>query len=334
MLGAPWSIEFGLTAAIIAIFLAMSFFSVSWLIRIRTCLAIAVGAFVMGYLAWPMVKPFYPGSAVSFFQGDISTPEAVILVVLAFIVGFVGYFASYPYGTRIALLAVPAGMCVWSFRGGAMSDLLRLNHTFEDRLSVYSALRWEGVYWLLLALAGALGVMVASFIIQPRGMKRVEDDQINFKKENITQIAIAFFVGIVVVHVAMMLLIQDVRMYDQELKTVIGQPEKAQIAFGVLVAFGLAAFLIKLFLKMSYIIPALGSALYVFVGYKFSARPDVIEYMAAQWPVSFYPMAVAGVLPIEIVSYGVIGSITGYWIAIKYDQWRKEEAAANNSNSE
>lgn len=331
MLGAPWSIEFGLTAAIIAVFLVMSFFSVSWVIRLRTCLALAVGIFVMGYLAWPMVKPIYPGSAVTFFEGAISTPEAVILVVLAFIVGFVGYFASYPYGTRIALLAVPAGIAVWSFRGGAMSDLLRINHSLEERLAVYSALRWEGVYWLLLALSGALGVMVASFIIQPRGMKPVEDDRMNLKKDNIATIAVSFFVAVVVTHVAMLLLIQDVRMYDSQLGTVIGQPEKAQVAFGVLTAFALAAFLIKLFLKMSYIIPALGSAVYVFVGYRISARRDVLEYMAGNWPVSFFPMSIAGVLPVEIVSYGVIGSIVGYWIAIKYEQWRREEAKNSES---
>lgn len=323
-MGAPWSVEFTLFVAIIVTFLAMSFFGVSWLIRIRTCLALAVGAALLGYLAWPMVQPDFPGGAVTFYQGDIGLFTAAAFVVLAFVTGFVAYFASYPYGTRIALLAVPAGLAVWAFRGGSMTALLRLHEGLDERLSVYGAIKWEGIFWLLLVLVGAIGVTVASLVVRPKGMSIVEQDRHNLKYDKFLNVAIAVFVSVVVAHVGIMILAQDVRLHDAEIGQVIGQPAKAQIAFAVTTAFGLGAFLVKMFLKMSYVIPAVCTAIYTYLGLTVSTKKDIMTHMANAWPVAIYPMSAAAILPIEIVSYGTIGAITGYWIAIKWDEWQTQ----------
>jgi len=38
----------------------------------------------------------------------------------------------------------------------------------------------------------------------------------------------------------------------------------------------------------------------------------------------FYPRAITAILPIQIICFGVLGSVAGFWGSIKYDKWKEE----------
>jgi len=50
-----------------------------------------------------------------------------------------------------------------------------------------------------------------------------------------------------------------------------------------------------------------------------------VQYMAHQWPAVFFSNAAASVLPSQMVAFGTLGSVAGYWMAARYDHWRKYE---------
>jgi hypothetical protein len=49
--------------------------------------------------------------------------------------------------------------------------------------------------------------------------------------------------------------------------------------------------------------------------------PDLVQ----NWPAAFFPNSVISILPIQMVAFGTLGSVAGYWMAIRYEYWRKHE---------
>ena len=72
----------------------------SWLMKLRIIAAVAVGAVLIGFLAWPLAQPPEPFDVVSIpgFAGSVA------LAGLAFLVGLIAYFLSWPYGREIGIL--------------------------------------------------------------------------------------------------------------------------------------------------------------------------------------------------------------------------------------
>ena len=113
-------------------------------------------------------------------------------------------------------------------------------------------------------------------------------------------------------------------MFDSHVGSVVGQPSTGQIAFAVLISFGIAAFVVKKFLDVSYIFPAIAAAALTFFAITFfAAKQDVLEHMVQTWPLPFFTRATCAILPVQMVAFAAIGSIAGYWAAIKYTYWRK-----------
>ncbi|HPD48234.1 MAG TPA: hypothetical protein P5279_15850 [Anaerohalosphaeraceae bacterium] len=300
----------------------------TWLMRIRIAAAMGAGMLLIGLAAWPLVAPAVPGGAITIQAGDISVLDVVIVAALAFAAGFLAYFAAWPYGSDIAVLAAPAGLALWAVRSGSMSDLLRMNmglsaeETIAMRQDLFFIMRWEGLLWLAVAAAGYAGVRLAAGII-PAG-KPVNDAEIgNTNTRNPLNIMTALIASVVIGSFAMGIFAQDVRMFDSELGSVIGQPGKAQIGFAVVVSFGIAAFVAKRLLDVSWIVPALASGAVAFYGIWLSAKRDVLEHMVESWPEAFFARSVCAVLPIQFAAFGAIGAVIGYWSAIKYAHWRK-----------
>jgi hypothetical protein len=52
-------------------------------------------------------------------------------------------------------------------------------------------------------------------------------------------------------------------------------------------------------------------------------KQSTLQRLAQEWPVVFFPNAVISILPVQIVAFGTLGSITGYWLAVRYNYWRK-----------
>src|SRR4030042_124496 len=97
----------------------------SWPMKLRIAAAAAIGALLIGILAWPMAEPFSGVEAMG-------SRDAAVLVVLAFVAGFIGYFVSWPFGREIGILAVPCGLAIWAVRSGSMTGLMQLNPTRSE----------------------------------------------------------------------------------------------------------------------------------------------------------------------------------------------------------
>jgi hypothetical protein len=281
----------------------------SWPVKLRIAAAAAIGVLLIGILAWPYAEPF--GAVKAMGSGG-----AVVLVVLALVAGFIGYFVSWPFGRQIGILAAPSGLAIWAVRSGSMAGLIQLNPTAAQRQELVSSLRLEPFFWLIVVAAGFAGVLLAQKLGPNKKLVAQEESKSGPGKYLNAIIALACSVAIA--QFCIRIVAQDVKF-----GSVIGQPAVGQIVFAVLVSFGVAAFVAKKFLNVSYIWPSIASALVTAVLISIYAKN--VPYMVQNWPPAFFPNSVLSVLPVQMVAFGTLGSVAGYWMAIRYEYWRKHE---------
>jgi hypothetical protein len=90
-------------------------------------------------------------------------------------------------------------------------------------------------------------------------------------------------------------------------------------------SFAVAAFVVKKFLDVDYIIPAISTAIVTAVVTMVYTKPKVLQHMADRWAGAFFPNAGAAVLPVQMVAFGALGAVAGYWIAVRFDWSRSHE---------
>jgi hypothetical protein len=298
----------------------------SILMKLRIAVAFAVGTILIGFLAWPLVAPAEPAGVVSFITGNISSLDSIILLALAFLCGFIAYFFCWPFGREVAILAAPAGLALWSIRSGNMGTLIQLNPTLAQRQQIFTAIKWEPILWLIIILAGFAGVLLAQklkpapkTINTPHETKKTSRSYLNS--------LIAIVTSGIIAQVCIGILAQDVRVPDNKLASVVAQPAIGQIIFALLVAFGLAAFIAKKFLDANYIWPIISSGFVAGLTITFYVDPIILEYLTEHHPPIFFSNGLLAILPIQVVTFATLGSIIGYWLAIRYEYWRKHEIA-------
>ena len=277
---------------------------------------------MIGILAWPIAAPAEPFGVVSLTAGVISFSGAITLAAVAFLAGFIAYFLSWPYGREIGILAVPAGLAIWAVRCGDMAGLMRLNPTLAQRQELLAVLKWEPVFWLVIVAAGFAGVLVGQKI-QPRPEPARGREKANSKSNRYLNPAIALVFSGLIAGFCIGIFAQDVRIFDSKLGLVVAQPAIGQIVFAVLVSFGLAAFAVKKFLNASYIWPTIASAVVTAFVITTYLKQDVLQHLAGRWPAVFFPSAVTSILPVQMVAFGALGSVAGYWLAVRYGHWRR-----------
>jgi hypothetical protein len=281
----------------------------SWPMKLRIAAAAAIGVLLIGVLAWPMAEPFGKVAAMG-------SRDAIVLVVLAFVAGFIGYFVSWPYGREIGILAVPSGLAVWAARSGSMAGRIQLSPTAAERMALVTSLKWEPFFWLAIVAAGFLGVLLARKLSPNKNQAAQEESKpVPGKYFNII---IALAGSVAIAQFFIKIIAQDVK-----LSSVVSQPAVGQIIFAVFVSFGCAAFVMKKFLNVSYIWPSIASAFVTAVMAGIYAKD--IPYLIQNWPPVFFPNSVISVLPVQMVTFGAWGSVAGYWMAIRFDYWRKHE---------
>ena len=273
----------------------------------------AVGVVLVGILAWQVAGPSEPA-------GSIGGDGATVLIMFGFAAGLGGYFVSWPYGPEIGVLAVPSGLAVWAVRSGSVGALMQVYPTVAQRQGLLSTLRWEPVFWLAVLAAGYLGVLLGQKI---RPGIKLNSSQVkpNSKSGKHLNTLIALICSAFIAHFCIRILAQDISMSDDRLGSVVSQPAVGQIVFAVLVSFGLAAFLVKKFLDVGYIWPTI-AALFV-TAFAASIYIRQMQHIARSWPAAFFSNAVVSVLPVQMVAFGALGSIAGYWMAVRYSYWRK-----------
>ena len=281
----------------------------TWPMKLRIAVAAAVGVLLIGILAWPMSEPFGRVAAMG-------SRDAIILTALAFVAGFIGYYVSWPYGREIGILAAPSGLAIWAARSGKMGGLIQLNPTITERQALTASFRWEPFFWLAIVAAGFLGVLLARKLSPNKN--QIAQEESKSGPDKYAKAVIALVLSIAIAQFCIRIIAQDVR-----LDPVIGQPAVAQVIFAVLVSFGAAAFVAKKFLNVSYIWPSIASAFVTAVMTSIYAKD--IPNLAQNWPPVFFPNSVISVLPVQMVAFGTLGSVAGYWMAIRFDYWRKHE---------
>lgn len=294
----------------------------SWLMRLRIAASVATGAILIGILA-PLGTPPEPFGAVSLTAGTISFGGTITLAALAVLAGFIAYFLSWPYGREIGILAAPSGLAIWAVRCGSMTSLVRINPTIAQRQALFATLKWEPLFWLAIVAAGFAGVLVGQKILCPKPEPDKTQEKSNSKSKIYLNAAIALVGSVLIAQFCISILAQDVRIFDNKLGSVLAQPAVGQIVFAVFVSFGIAAFVVKKFLNVSYICPTVASALVTAFAVSAYVKQDVLQHLVQHWPAVFFSHAVTSILPVQMVAFGSLGSIAGYWLAVRYNYWRK-----------
>ena len=287
--------------------------------RLRIAAVVATGAALIGILAWPLAAPPDPLGSVQ--ASNISLIGRAALVLLAFLVGFMAYFVSWPYGREIGILAVPSGLAVWAVRSGSMAQLIQLNPTLPQRQTLFAALKWEPFFWLLIVAAGFFGVLLGQKI-RSKPEPAETPTKATPKPNTYLNTIIALVGSGLIAQLCIKILAQDFTMSNN---TLVAQPAVGHIIFAVLVSFGLAAFVVNKFLKTSYIWPTIASILVTAFAVTTYAKQDVLQNFMESWPATFFSSSVVCVLPLQMVVFGSLGSIAGYWIAIRYTYHGKHE---------
>jgi len=294
----------------------------SLVMRLRIAAAVATGVVLIGILAWPLAASSEPLAAVR--ASDIGPGGAITLVVLAFLTGLIAYFVSWPYGREIGILAVPSGLAVWAVRCGSMTTLIQLNPTEAQRQAVLTTLKWDSIFWLAVVAAGFAGVLLGQKILsspRPAETQKKTDS----KPVQYLNVIIALVGSALIAQFCIRIFAQDVKVFDNKLGSIVAQPSVGQIVFAVLLSFKLAAFVVKKFLDVSYIWPTIATVLVTAFATSSYAKQEVLQYFVKTWPAAFFANSVISILPVQIVAFGTLGSIAGYWMAVRYKYWRKHE---------
>jgi len=291
----------------------------SWLTKIKIVLVFGIGIGLLGILAWPLVAPVHPLSPVSL--ATLSGLGFPALAALAFVAGFLAYFAAWPLGREIAILAVPAGLGFIGIRGGSMLAFMQATPTTSGRQAIYSALRWEPLYWLLLVGVGYLGMCAAARLrlSKPKTIPPMHHEtRHNTYLQGILGMALS-------VVVALILLAAFARNTPLAHAAIATQPQDSQLVFAVCVAFGGAAFATRAALKVGIQWTLASIPVFYGLGTWVYAREALLGRITTSMPATSYPHALMAVLPIQLVAFGTIGTVIGYWLAIRYHFWRQHE---------
>lgn len=291
----------------------------SLLTRLRIAAVFATGALFIGILAWPLVAPLDPLGPVQL--SNISLAGEISLVLLALAVGFVCYFVSWPYGREIGILAVPFGLSVWSIRSGSVAQLMQLHTTASQRLAILATFKWETLFWLLVTAAGFAGVLVAQKIRMKSNNPKTQQKH-NPKLSIYLNLIIALIISALIAQFFIGVFARDITMFGN---IPVSQPAVGQIAFAVTLSFCIAGFVVKKFLKLSYILPILSSFLVTVFPITAYVNKNAYIQFVQHWPANFFPNAIISILPVQMVAFSTFGSIIGYWLAIRYNYWRKHE---------
>lgn len=292
----------------------------TWINKLRIAAVAALGIVVIGILAWPLAAPQDPLMPVR--ASSISLPGTLLLLALAFGIGFTGYFIAWPHGREIGILGVPFGLTIWAGRTGPMQTLTQTYTETTERAALVRTLSIEPFYWLLLVAVGFAGVLVAQRLRPGSTSATGEDSPKNREGENV------YVNGTIALLVAVLVSLFFLGIFAQNLvmsRNVTAQPDVGQIVFAVAAAFGVAAFVIKRFLNLSYLWPAVASSFVLAIAQIAQYRTSTIRQFAETYPATFFPHSIFAILPVQLVALGTLGSVIGFWMAVRYDYWKKHE---------
>ncbi len=239
----------------------------TWINKLRIAAVATLGIVVIGVLAWPLAAPADPLLPVR--ASDISLSGTLLLLVLALAIGFAGYFIAWPHGREIGILGVPFGLAVWAGRSGPMRALTQIWNEPPERVTLVHSLRPEPLYWLLIVAAGFAGVLLAQRLrpapeagSSDKAHRPISKEPADNESSTPRKGANVYVNGLIAIVVAVLVSQFFVGVFAQNLamsRNVAAQPAVGQILFAVTAAFAVAAFVVKKFFDLSYVLPAAAS---------------------------------------------------------------------------
>jgi hypothetical protein len=300
---------------------------ISWITRLRIFASLAIGAALVGFLPWRFVQPSVEaGGVFAIFSGSISVSDILICVFLAFAAGFIASAVCTPYGGQIGIIAAPAGLAVWGLKSASLSKIFQISPAVADRMQVYNRLRFEGFIWLAIVVCGFVGAIAADKIFRKKEINLPDQIKPSFPLPDFAQIAIVVIGTVFVANFLVNILAADVGYSDLSLDRVTAQPANAQIAFAVFIAFGVCGFLAKLFLNSKAYWPAIASVVVIYYSIMSYGRSKIMAHLGDFWPAVFFAKPVMAVLPVQMVAFGCLGALWGYWLAVSCNIWRTTQA--------
>jgi len=336
-------------------------------LKLRIAAAVAAGVFLIGIFAWPLVDS--AGSFDVVLTGSLGLGAKAALLLLAVFAGFIACLICWPYGREIGILAVPSGLAVWALRTADVTAIILQNPSVQQRHELYTSLKWDPLFWLLVVAAGFAGVILGQIITLPRRYDVKTGDEgiyqrngrfsrtllafgdygsfaghsnetapadghnpVNSKEKSpfttglCLRAAAAVIASVLIAQACIAIFARDVSIFDSRLGLISAQPSLGQIVFAVFLSFGLAGFVVKLLLNRSYIWPMLACAFVTTFVNAFYLKALNLQQLAETLPLVFTPHTALAIVPVQMVSFGTLGSIAGYWMAAQYDHWRRHEA--------
>lgn len=307
----------------------------TWTNKLRIAAVAALGIIVIGLLAWPLAAPADPLAPVR--ASNMTFLGRMALLLLAFGVGFAGYFIAWPHGREMGILGVPFGLAVWAARSGPMRILTQAAHQPDGRQALVSSLRFEPLYWFLVVAAGFAGVLVAQHLrraagsapgstadpLPPSGPATADQPAPRPNTNAYVTAALAVLASVLLAHFFVGVFAQDVATSSNVPAT---QPPIGQILFAVIGAFAVAAFAVKKFAHLSYLWPAVATMFLTAFAQILYYHGQALRTFAETRPATFFAHNALAILPVQFVALGTLGSVLGYWMAVRYDWWRTHDS--------
>ena len=203
-----------------------------------------------------------------------------------------------------------------------MANLILQNPAVHQRQQLFAALKWEPLFWLAVIAAGFAGVWIGKKVTlkkEPQSQPAQANSNLNMYLSAI----IAVVGSVLIAQFCIGMFAQNIRMFDSKLGFVIAQPAVGQIALAVFAAFGVAGFVFKKFLDVSYIWPSAAAGFITAFAISIYAKQDVLEHLVQRWPAVFFSNTILAISPIQMAAFGTLGAVAGYWQAVRYCHWRK-----------
>ena len=175
-------------------------------------------------------------------------------------------------------------------------------------------------------IRGAVMGLIRLIRLRQKPVDLPDDFKPVYKIPEFAQIAAVVVATVFIANILINALALGVAFPDSQLKGVVAQPANGQIAFAVLIAFGICGFFAKLFLSSKAVWPAMASSIITYYFTVSYVKSSALTQLAQSWPAVFFYKPIMAVLPVQMVSFACLGAVWGYWLAVRYHIWRVEQS--------
>ncbi|MGE4286735.1 MAG: hypothetical protein AB7F23_09055 [Phycisphaerae bacterium] len=326
-----------LIGCFIAMVVIVSFTELKIVDRLRMIIASLAGMTCFGVLMWPLCSGNTGQEPISLATGSFSPLSAILVVMTAFLLGSAGFLIGGCKRSTYGNLASLAGLSVWAIRTVPLADSLMYADDAAGRFHLYTAYRWEVFFWLIVVLAGHFGSRFTAMMIAGKVEVPRESCLNKFKWFDyafIVPVGIAALIGFIGASLLVVGIQLPFAMFGFKQEGFLSlQPSQQQIAFGLILAFGIGGYLVRRKCKACIEQIYLAVAVLAFCCYVFLAGKGKIEALSANFSPEYFASPLAAILPIQFVVFGSLGAWAG-WFMAGFESLTKKGAARTKTQKE